>query len=233
MSMIDYGAMLRVNGKFVNKEHFFMEYSDTGYTCKVATDEWGNEVDIDRNYFVYAGDEDFMVVFYKGLCRFISHNKILKSIWDTPFISETIIDPDGIYPNVEIRHLDTKLYREKAEPLEPLSEWICSGWVGATGNERISDLQNGWKYYKQRLKQAKRIYRLNKNGRCYSFRTNRYVATWNHNGKQYECIYGYGVDPSREIWDYIKDGNHGYNFTETERKIIDEWYERDMRWKGE
>ena len=34
MAMIDYGAMLRVDGKFINKNcDLFMEQSDTGYVA--------------------------------------------------------------------------------------------------------------------------------------------------------------------------------------------------------
>ena len=44
MSMIDYGALLRVDGKFINKNcGLFMNASNTGYVCKRAINNDGKE----------------------------------------------------------------------------------------------------------------------------------------------------------------------------------------------
>ena len=72
MSAIDYGALLRVNGKFINKNDDLFSYcSDTGYVCDKATyysdyEKKEIEIDIMGNYYVYAGDENFLLCFYKG-----------------------------------------------------------------------------------------------------------------------------------------------------------------------
>ena len=39
MAMIDYGAILRVDGKIVNLDQMFMYCTDTGYICQQAYDE--------------------------------------------------------------------------------------------------------------------------------------------------------------------------------------------------
>ena len=60
MSAIDYGALLRVNGKFINKNDDLFSYcSDTGYVCDKATyysdyEKKEIEIDIMGNYYVYA-----------------------------------------------------------------------------------------------------------------------------------------------------------------------------------
>lgn len=65
MAMIDYGAILRVDGKIVNLDQMFMDCADTRYICQQAYDEKHKQtIDIQHNYFVYAGDANFLLVFY-------------------------------------------------------------------------------------------------------------------------------------------------------------------------
>lgn len=159
MALIDYGAILRVNGKFINKNcDLFMHSSDTGYVCEQALHPNGEMIDIDKEFYVYAGDENFMLCFYKGLFYVISHNKIILAKWNILFMSETFYF-DGL-PSVNVERLDNK--------------------------------------------------------------TQRWLATWIHNGNKYEVIFGYGIDPDEEVWNRIKFD--GYKFTDIEREIIDEWF---------
>ena len=57
MALIDWGSLLRVNGKFINKnKDLFMNCSDTGYVCKQAEYPDGTVVYIDGNNFVYESN---------------------------------------------------------------------------------------------------------------------------------------------------------------------------------
>ncbi len=139
MAMIDYGALLRKNGKFINKNNdLFMESSDTGYICKDAVDEHGYKYDIDGNYFVYAGDENFMVVFYKTTYKVISDGKILYSGWNMPFNSEVHYF-EGL-PALKVSRL-SKYY--EIEPYEPIGSWkeyVKRNWIGEVGKNMLKGI---------------------------------------------------------------------------------------------
>lgn len=54
MAMLDYGAILKVDGEFVNKnEDLFMKdmKKAVGFTLNSVTDENGNIIPIDGNFF--------------------------------------------------------------------------------------------------------------------------------------------------------------------------------------
>lgn len=224
MAMIDYGAILRVNGKFINKnKEMFMESSDTGYVCKKASynyDGEEHEVDIDGNYFVYAGDENFLLCFYKSMAYIIHNNKVIKSIWNNPFLSETFYFDN--LPSVTIEHLDKNTYIEPIESLGTWENYVKENWIGATGKEKLSELENGSKRYKLFCKRLKGIARERKNSdKWHKYKTQRWKATWEYNGNKYEVIYGYGIEPNKEVWNNCK---YDYGFTDVERKIIDKWF---------
>ena len=119
---MDYGAILRVNGKFINKnKDLFMDSSDTCYVCDQATyfDDESKEIrttHINGNFYVYAGDENFMLCFYKGYFYAIHNNKIICSISNSYFISETIYF-DGL-PTIKVEHLDKELRNEYPDKLD-------------------------------------------------------------------------------------------------------------------
>ena len=228
MAVIDYGCLFRLNGKLINKnKDLFLRCSDTGYVCKEAEyfDDYEKKwktIFIDGNYFVYAGDENFLVVFYKGLFYVIHNNKIICSRWNNPFISETIYF-DGL-PSIKVEHLDKNLYVESIESLGTWKDYIKENWQDTTGNEKLSELENGHKRYKWFMKALKRNSRWLKHpGKYDKYRTQRWLATWDYNGNHYEVIFGYGIDPNKKIWDNIKYDS--YEFTEIEREIIDKWFE--------
>lgn len=231
IAFIDYGALLKVNGKFINKnDDLFMYCSDTGYVCDKATyfDEYQNketEIDIAGNYYVYAGDENFMLCFYKGLMRVISNNKQICSRWNIPFASETIY-LNG-FPSIHVQHLDKNIYIEPVESLGTWKDFVKQYWIGTTGDEKLYELEGGHERYKRFRKMLKRNARDRKNPKRWDrYRTGRWLATWEYNEKKYEVIFGYGIDPDEETWERIKfdDENGGYGFTDIEREIIDSWF---------
>lgn len=220
MAMIDYGALLRVDGKFINKNsELFMNSSDTGYICERA-DYNGESIPINGDYFVYAGDEQCLLVFYKSSFRVIVNKTIVVSEWALNFGSQTY-KIDGV-TDLKVSHLDPQLYVKPVEQLGLWEDYVKENWKDATGKEKLSELSNGYREYRRFIKRAKHNSRVNRNGGCYRYRTCRYFAEWNHNNRKYEVIFGYGIDPNEDVWNGIK--YEGYGFTDTERKIIDEWF---------
>lgn len=220
MAMVDYGALLRVNGKFVNKNcNLFMESSNTGYSLEKArfadVSIYDKDVDIDGNFYVYAGDENLLLTFYKGYFYVISNEKILKVVSNVSFISETFYI-DSV--KIKVSHLEPELQIERYD-VETWKDYVKEHWINATGNEKLNELCNGLKEYKRFIKRSKR----KAEGRnAYKDRTQRWLAQWEHNGDMYEVIFGYGIDPNEEVWNDIKHSSYG--FTKREVEIIDEWF---------
>lgn len=210
MAAIDWGALLRVNEKFINKNDDLFSYcSDTGYVCDKATyysesEKKDIEIDIMGNYCVYAGDKNFLLCFYKGYFYVISHNKIIHTVSYNPFVSETFYLDN--YPSIKVERLDKIIRREYfALPDEYDREF--------------------YKKYGKKKGQVK-INRICKrhNKSFYKIYLPRWKATWDYNGNHYEVIYGYGIDPSEDVWNDIK--YDAYDFTDIERKIIDSWFNK-------
>ena len=198
-----------------------MKSSDTGYVCKQAEYSNGTVVDIDGNYFVYAGDENFLIVFYKGIFRIVSNNIIIYTGWRIPFNSETFY-LEGL-PTLKIEHLDKNTYIEPVESEGTWEDYVRKYWIGANGKEKLSELENGGKRYKWFKKNLKRIARERRNpSRWYKYKTDRWLATWEYNGKKYEVIFFFFFDPNEKVWNDIKYDSFG--FTDVERKIIDRWF---------
>lgn len=220
MAMIDYGALLRVNGEFINKnKNLFMDASNTGYILEKAryadTAIYSKDVDIKGNFYVYAGDKNLLLTFYKGIFYVISNGLILKTASNVPFISETFYI-DNTY--IKVSHLEPEIQIE-VDNIGIWKEYVKENWRGATGNEKLCELENGLQQYKLFLKRLKRKASKRSN---YKYRTNRWLAQWEHNGDTYEVIFGYGIGPNEEVWNDIKHDSYG--FTEKEIKIIDGWF---------
>ena len=203
-----------------------MNASDTGYVCKKAEYPNGTLIDIDGNYFVYAGDENFLIVFYKGIFRVISKNKIIYTGWYIHFNSETFYF-EGL-PTLKVEHLDKNTYIEPVESEGTWEDYVRENWRGANGKEKLGELENGGKRYKWFKKNLKIIARSRKNPTQHSkYKTSRWLATWEYNGKKYEVIFGYGIDPNKDVWNKIKHDSYG--FTDVEREIIDSWFKESAK----
>lgn len=221
MAMIDYGALLRVDGKLINKnQDMFMDASDTGYVAKNILDIDSEVRDINGDYFVVAGDEHFCIAFYKGLYKVISDKKVIYTNWDMPFASETRFFPN--LPTLKVSRLSTYYEVEKMESMGTWRDYVKENWVGATGNETLSELFNGTERYKRFKKCLKRVYRVNSHGGLYKSRPYRFLAEWDYNGHHYEVIFGYGIDNDKTVWNEIK--NAAYSFRPEEIKLIDSWF---------
>lgn len=220
MAMIDYGALLRVNGEFVNKNKFlFMEASNTGYVLEKARYSdisiYDKDVDIDGNFYVCAGDKDLLLTFYKGFFYVISNGLILEAIINVPFISDTSYVGDV---GIKVSHLEPDLQIEENDDRWTWKEHVKRNWINTTGEEKLCDLVGGKREYQMFLKYIKRSSRR----KAYKHRTQRWIAEWEHNGYKYEVIFGYGIDPIKNVWDEIK--NDSYGFTDREIEVIDKWF---------
>lgn len=226
MAMIDYGALLRVDGKLINKNQgMFMESSDTGYVCEKAIEKNGKEIAIKGDYFIYAGDENFMIVCYKGCLKAISKGKVILSEWNMPFNSQTYL-LDNL-PVLKISRLSMYFDVDKIESQGTWKDYVIENWVDATGDESLSDLEGGCREYKKFLKRAKRRSYFNKHNKGCKYRPFRFLSEWEYDGRKYEVIFGYGVEPNEDVWNRIKDGDNGYGFRKEEIEIIDSWFQKE------
>lgn len=130
MSMLDYGAILKKDGIFINKnQDLFINMKEvTGFLLEEATFENGETIRINNNFFVYAGDKEMLLCFYKGICLVVSNGKVIKEL-STPFLSETFF-LDNL-PNVTISRLDKTLYIDeygtKYYSYRFIATWIYKG----------------------------------------------------------------------------------------------------------
>ena len=84
MGMIDYGTLVKKNGKIINAGTMFMDKSDIGVMPEEDAYEDISNPDtrheIAEDYFAYIGDEELMICFYKMCMTFVSGNQYLGSI---------------------------------------------------------------------------------------------------------------------------------------------------------
>lgn len=204
MACVDYGALLKVDGVFLNKnKDLFDEVSDTGYIPEKALYE-EKYLDIKGNFFVYAGDEELLLAFYKRQIAIISHGKVLSILWNHPFISEEIQVGSS---RVKISRLEPQL-RDWEINHDPVYYYLAKG----KRKRRLLHILR----YRARNNKGNR-YRNN----IYKCDTQRYVAEWEHAGKKYEVIFGYGIDPDEEVYNNIKND---YGYTKKEIEILDRWF---------
>lgn len=220
MAAIDYGALLRVNGKFVNKNcGLFMEASNAGYVLEEAryedTSIYDKAVDINGNFYVYAGDKDLLLTFYKGYFYVISNGLIIKTVSNMPFIAETFY-VGGV--SIKISHLEPDLQIEENDNRWTWKAHVKYNWINTTGEEKLCNLVGGKQEYQKFLKYIKGLSRR----KAFKYRTQRWLAKWEHNGDKYEVIFGSGIDPCEEVWNDIKYDSYG--FTDKEIEIIEEWF---------
>ena len=213
MAFIDYGALLKVNGKFINKnDDLFMETSDTGYMCEDASyfDESENKeeiIHINGDFYAYAGDEKFFLCFYKSYFYVISNNKIMHTVSWNPFLSETFY-LEG-YPAIKVERLSRIPHYLFTDPIDEYDKrYFLRRYGKKQGQKRIYRI-------------CKRIRRMKYRTKCLS---GRWIASWDYKDKHYEVIYGYGIDPYEKTWNRIKH-DKGYDFDDEEIKIIDEWFD--------
>lgn len=218
MAAIDYGALLKVNGEFINRNKgLFMDISNTGYIIEKAkyldATIYDGDIDIRGNFYVYAGDRDLLLAFYKGYFLVISNGLILKSISSVPFLAERFYIGNT---SINVSHLEPDLQTEQ-DDAEIWKEYVRNNWIDKSGDERICELVGGRREYELFLRHIKSHKRS-----TYKYRTDRWIAEWEHNSNKYEVIFGSGIDPDENVWNEIK--HESYGFTKREIEVIDGWF---------
>lgn len=213
MAMIDYGALLRVDGKLINRNmDLFMKAADTGYVCEEAVDKFGYTTRICGNYYVYAGDKEFLLVFSTRHYKVISNGKVLYEHWYMPFTSETRYF-EGL-PAVKVSRLSPE-YEIVFGDIDDDYEWLRPLFKGKHRADRGI-----------RRLHKKRYKTLRGHGdEGYKARPFRFLVEWEYAGRKYEVIFGYGIDTSETVWNGIKYS--AYNFRQDEIDLINEWFEAD------
>lgn len=213
MSMVDYGALLRVDGKLVNRDgDLFMDMQEAvGFTLDKAQYFYNGkdyEIDISDNFYVYAGKPEFLLTFYKTHFYIISNGKVIKSVSTDGRINEYSFYINGV--NITVSQLDKKWrnnYYEKFDDYDKERLYYLHGKKRA--NMIIS-------------RQAKKSRRVS-----YRYKSCRYITKWEYDGKKYEVLYGYGIEPDFDIWNGVKD--RAYDFSDDEKKFIDSWFAEDEK----
>lgn len=194
MAMVDYGAILKVNGKFINKNK-------------------------NIGGFVIVGDKDFLLTFYKYSCYIYHNEKVISYTHEMPFNGMVIYNEN--LPSVKIEHLDKERQPWKSE----LFTWreyvdIHLFYANDLTEKDLKDIKN--RYHKHYIKYLRRLKDKKRIDSQYKNYTPRWKATWDYKDNHYEVIFGAGIDPNEKVWNIIK--NKAYDFTDYERKIIDEWF---------
>lgn len=209
MAMMDYGALLRVDGNFINKSKgLFMNMIDMcGFNLEAAYDDKRNApINISGSFFVYAGEPDLLLCFYKCTYYVIVKGRIVKSWYSTgwDFDKETFFvnDTEFIFEVID-KEIKKDFYDRD------FNEWDRERYVNCYGKKF------GQVKINRRFKRNSRNYDLYKG-------SGKYLMTWNYNGKKYEVIFGYGIDPSEEIFNDMKVGSYGY--TKNELDYIKTWF---------
>ena len=204
MAFIDYGALLRINEKFINKnKNLFMKPSSSGEVIGEVHYGDTQKLHIEGNYFVIAGDKNFCLCFYKTHLIIVSGGNAIKDWYNRGFNGETF-DVGGI--NISIKMIDPEYESEYYGV--PDEDSYCH-YIYNYGKRR------GTLRLQRRYKKANKVVYRQKHGQ-------KFLATWEYNGDKYEVIFGYGIDPSEEMYNDIKFNS--YNYSQKEIKLIDSWF---------
>lgn len=247
MGMIDYGTLVKVNGKIINEGIMFMEKSDLGIIpVDSAYDEYNpGDVQLIRDkYFAYAGDEELMICFYKNLMTFVSGDKYLGCVsmgqpWHEKYDSknmryglfnEKLFNPFNCGIDVRFESLDPNIQHcERAYDGETIYEdgeelIVKSYWKLIKDAYGLSDVY-GSKTYTAYRKMCKNL-RRKKNfgwsvwGRHYDEYdvSDRFYVTFQYNGNTYEIVTGYGIDWNRSF--YTEENMNRFGYTEKEQEFM-------------
>lgn len=204
MAFIDYGALLRINGKFVNKnKELFMESSSSGEIIGDVNYSDTQDLHIEGNYFVIAGDKKFCLCFYKTHFIVVSGRSVVR-YWYNMCFSGEMFDVNEV--NISVKMIDSTYELEYYGV--PDEDTYCR-YIYNYGKRRGSLM------YQRRYKKVRKVAYKQKHGQ-------KFFATWEYNGDKYEVIFGYGIDPNEETYNDIKFNS--YNYSKKEIELIDEWF---------
>lgn len=101
MAMLDYGSIVKKNGKIIQEDLFMDMKKTVGFELEKAkrkskvvkynsdtniyieTGEIKEDyINVKDNFFSYMGDEELLVCVYKGILTFISNGDVIKTVFD-------------------------------------------------------------------------------------------------------------------------------------------------------
>lgn len=240
MAMIDYGTMVKVNGKIVNNGIGFMCKTDTGYVpC----------ADIVENYFASVGDKNLIISFYKmSIAFFRNEQEIGRIHCEEPYESgkvrkhnymyslphEKFINPFDCGIDVRVDALEDIFRTENTEDFDNdeffghgTSYWrLTKDAYGITDNYSCDSK----KYYTKMKKNIRRVKQLEKLDKRASWKhydgvsyPGRYYITFEYNGNKYEIVTGYGVDSSKSF--YTDNNMDRFGYTAKEKEFMRRYME--------
>lgn len=248
MAMIDYGTLVKKNGKIINEGIMFMKRSDMNIIpVRDAYEDISNkntDHGIRNGYFAYVGDKDLMICFYKHIITFVSGKNYLGMIsmgqpWyekcDTKFsryglFNEKLYNPFGCGIDVRFESLDSDVYNSEQEwdyytkYFSKEEVKIPSYWKiikDAYGFEDTNSTTT-YKVYKKMCKNLRRQRNFGGSvfGRHYNGKTrsDRFYVTFEYKGNTYEVVTGHGIDWNRSF--YTKENMNAYGYTEKEQEFM-------------
>lgn len=213
MAMIDYGAILKINGKQIN-DSMFMECPD--WVPEFCRNDSYVDQRIKNNYFVYAGDYDFYICFYKTYAVVCSRNKVIGHL-GIKNSRESFMFPGA---NVTVQRIDKNLYRHSYIDMNVLREFL-EDWECDLNHFNMKD-----SIYRNYIRLCKKS--TGKHSHYRDYNSDKFVASWDYKGNHYEVAFGYGVEPDEEVYNDIKNDHYEYN--DVEREFFDNWFaERDEK----
>lgn len=85
MAAIDYGSIVKKNGKIIQTEMFMSMIDMVGFELEKAEREYKDnreEMSVSGNYTSYMGDKELLICTYKCRVSFIIGDKIIRDIYD-------------------------------------------------------------------------------------------------------------------------------------------------------
>jgi hypothetical protein len=212
MAMIDYGAIVKVNGKIVNENQFFMDMQKSvGWVdypfiryddCDCIDGKWSNCSECPRAKFAhYTSSDNCEKSYCVADCR---GNPIIRSDLINGNYFAYVGDEDftvAVYKNYalfisrdgSVHEHCSGVYLWDSEPYEMSCTRMVRRFSIQTKSETVSIK------IKQIDKYLDRIV----------------LMTFSYKGNKYELLYGYGIDSDKAIWDSIK-----YRYLRGHKKTI-------------
>lgn len=250
MAMIDYGTLVKVNGKIINEGIMFMEKSDMNIIpVDYAFIDGSNKRTIRDNYFAYTGDSDLMICFHKNCITFVSGDRYLGCVsmgqpwyekYDSKSIryglfNEKLFNPFNCGIDIRFESLiDNQSHIENEEDYETIYEdgkeyKVKSLWKTIKDAYGLSDTYSDstYKLYKKMCKNIRRQknFGVSTWGRHYDSQLapDRFYVTFEYKGNTYEVVTGYGIDWNKSF--YNEENMNRFGYTDKEQEFMRRFFE--------
>lgn len=211
MAFLDYGALLKVDDIFINRNEFFMKESNTGYIpTEKTSSEYGSKP-IKGNFFVFAGDRHFLIAFYKTGFAVFSEGKCI----DVNFLLDDEEDP---FPNCQLFSYEN-LPTVSVELIDKTwyDHYLDIGWESEKECIDFYGEEEGRKEYARAVAISKES--------IGKIRRTSFKATWEYNDHTYECLFGYALDSSDKYYFELVKKDNPYKLSKVEIEALASFFE--------